>query len=292
MRGDAPRIAVVGHVEHVTLGRFAGVIEPGAVVHLTDARFVPAGGGGIAFAQLCQSGAEVHVFTAVGSDEAGHAVDSRIRAHGSTVHVHAAVRDVEHPRVVVVVDRDGRRTIFVTREPLHPAATDPLPWSTLAECDAVYFTGTDPESLRLARAARSLVVSARRSPALQAAAVAPDVIVGSVEDPRENRELAAYDPAPGALVLTDGPRSIRVIRGGDVTLVDAPPAPEHMVGDYGAGDSFAAALTFFLAHGLSVEEACRRAGPHGAAVLGGLDPLEMQTRLTPLPGAAFASRGA
>lgn len=277
---QAPRIAVVGHVEHVTLGHFAGVIESGAVVHLIDDRFVPAGGGGIAFAQLCRSEAEIHLFTAVGSDEAGRRVEGRIHAHGARVHVHAAARDVEHPRVVVVVDRDGRRTIFVTRDPLHPAASDPLPWSTLVDCDAVYFTGTDPESLRMARAARLLVVSARRSPALQVAAVAPDVIVGSVDDPRENRGLAAYDPAPGALVLTDGPRAIRVFRGGGgVTMVDAPRAPQHVVGDYGAGDSFAAALTFFLAHGLPVEEACRRAGPHGAAVLGGIDPLETQIRL-------------
>ena len=283
-----PRIAVIGHVEHVTLGRFAGVIESGAVVHLTDARFAPAGGGGIAFAQLCRSDAELHLFTAVGSDEAGRAVESRIRAHGVRVHVHAAVRDVEHPRVVVVVDRDGRRTIFVTREPLHPAATDPLPWSILADCDAVYFTGTDPDSLRLARAARLLIVSARRNVALQAAAVAPDVIVGSVEDPRENRELAEYDPAPGALVLTDGPRAISVFRGSGVAMVEAPPAPEHIVGDYGAGDSFAAAMTFFLAHGLAVEEACHHAGPFGSAVLGGLDPLEMQQRLNPdAPPCAF-----
>ena len=278
---SARRIAVVGHVEHVTLGRIAGVVAAGDVVHLSDARFVPGGGGGIAFAQLCQSDAEIHLFTAVGSDDAGRAVERRIRAHhaGARVHVHAAVRAVDHPRVVVVVDRDGRRTIIVTHEPLHPAASDPLPWSTLADCDAVYFTGTDPESLRLARAAPLLVVTARRSAALLAASVAPDVIIGSVEDPRENRELAAYQPAPRALVLTDGPRAVRVYRGTEVSRVDPPPGPEHVVGDYGAGDSFAAAMTFFLAHAPSVEEACRRAGPFGAAVLRGLDPLEGQIPL-------------
>ncbi|HTQ45556.1 MAG TPA: PfkB family carbohydrate kinase [Polyangiaceae bacterium] len=143
----------------------------------------------------------------------------------------------------------------------------------------MYFTGTDPGVLRLARAARHLVVTARRYEALKAAAIAPDVIVGSVADPRENRELAAYDPAPGALVLTDGPRPIRIARGGETTLVDTPPAPDRIVGDYGAGDSFAAALTFFLGSGLSVEESCRRAGPYGSAVLRGLDPLEVQSRL-------------
>jgi ribokinase len=189
------------------------------------------------------------------------------------------VRAVDHPRVVVVVDAHGRRTIIVTADPLQPAATDPLPWSILAGCDAVYFTGTDPESLRLARAARCLVVTARRSAALRAAAIAPDVIVGSVSDPRENAPLDAYDPGPGALVLTDGPRAVRIFRREGTTLIDAPPAPAHIIGDYGAGDSFAGALTFFLAHGLSLEEACRRAGPHGVSVLHGIDPLEMQTRL-------------
>ena len=272
----APRIAVIGHVEHVTLGRFPGALQPGSVVHMQEARFVPAGGGGIAFAQMCRSEAEVHLFTALGIDEAGRAVEARIRAHGPRVHVHAALRDVEHPRVVVVVDEQGRRTIFVTREPLHPAASDPLPWPVLATCDAAYFTGTDPDTLRLARAAKVLVVSARRSQALAAAAVAPDVIVGSVDDPRENRELSAYDPAPGALVLTDGPRAVRVSRDSGVTLVEPTPAPPSIVGDYGAGDSFAAALTFFLACGHPVEEAARRACPAGAAVLRGLDPLEVQ----------------
>ncbi|MGK3994393.1 PfkB family carbohydrate kinase [Sorangium sp. So ce1024] len=274
-----PRIAVVGHVEHVTLGRTEGTPRPGDIVHLQDTRFLPGGGGGIAFAQLCRSDAEVHLFTAFGRGEVAQAVEERIRAGNERVHVHAATRAVDHPRVVIVVDGDGRRTIIVTGSPLQPAATDPLPWSILADCDAVYFTGADPESLRLARAARGLVVTARRSAALRAAAVAPDVVIGSVADPRENAPMDAYDPRPGAQVLTDGPRPVRVFRDEGTTLVDAPPAPDKVVGDYGAGDSFAGALTFFLAHGLSVEEGCRRAGPHGAAVLRGLDPLETQAPL-------------
>ncbi|WP_437968809.1 PfkB family carbohydrate kinase [Sorangium sp. So ce260] len=275
----APRIAVVGHVEHVTLGRTEGVPAPGDIVHLLDARFLPGGGGGLAFAQLCRSDAEIHLFTAVGHDAAARAVEERIRAAPGRVHVHAAARAVDHPRVVVLVDAEGRRTIIVTGAPLQPAATDPLPWSILAGCDAVYFTGADPDSLRLARAARRLLVTARRSAALRAAAVAPDVIIGSASDPRENAPLDAYDPCPGALVLTDGPRPVRVLRPGSTALVDAPPAPDRVVGEYGAGDSFAGALAFHLAHGLPVEEACRRAGPHGAAVLRGIDPLETQIRL-------------
>jgi ribokinase len=283
-----PRIAVVGHVEHVTLGRLEGALEPGGILHLRDTRFIAGGGGGIAFAQLCRSDAEVHFFTAVGRDEAGRAVEARIRAHerrgsrASQVHVHAVVRDEEHPRVVVVVDREGRRTIVVLGEPLHPTASDPLPWSVFAQCDAVYFTGTDSETLRLSRACPHLVVTARRNEVLRAAQVPPDVVIGSVADPRENRELSAYDPAPAALVLTDGPRPVRIHRREGVTHVAAPPAPDRVMGDYGAGDSFAAAMTYFLARASSLENACRSAGPYGASVLRGLDPLELQSPLVAL----------
>lgn len=273
------RIAVVGHVEHVTLGRIDGVPAPGDILHLREARFLPGGGGGLAFTQLCRSDAEVHLFTAVGSDEAGRAVAARLRSASERVQIHAARRAAAHPRVVVVIDAEGHRTIVVTAEPLQPSAGDPLPWSILGRCDAVYFTGSEPKSLRLARSAKRLVVTARRGAALREAAVGPDVILGSLSDPRENAAWGTYDPAPGALVLTDGPRAVHVQRGDGATRVDPPPAPARVLGDYGAGDSFAGALTYFLAHGLSVEEACRRAGPHGAAVLRGIDPLETQMDL-------------
>jgi ribokinase len=273
------RIAVIGHVEHVTLGRAEAPFGPGDIVHLAGTRFLAAGGGGIAFAQMCKSDAEVHFFTAVGDDAGGRAVLARISSAGPHVQVHAAERAGEHPRVVVIVGADGRRSIIVTRPPLQPAASDPLPWSTLGTCDAVYFTGADPESVRLARRAPLLVVTARRIEALRAAGVAPDVIVGSASDPRENAPFGAYEPPPGALVLTDGPRPVRILRKDREARVDAPPAPAIIQGDYGAGDSFAASLTYYLARGLVVEEACRRAGPHGAAVLAGIDPFENQLPL-------------
>jgi ribokinase len=278
---SALRIAVVGHVEHVTLGAAEGAIAPGNIVHLREPRFLPGGGGGVAFAQLCRSDAEIHLFTALGHDDAGRAIAARLALSPAHVQVHAASRPVDHPRVVVILDDSAHRTVVVTRAPLQPAASDPLPWALLAGCDAVYFTGADPQTLRLARAARRLLVTARRSAALRAAAVSPDVILGSLADPRENAAWQSYAVSPGALVLTDGARPVRVLRGEALSLVDAPSPPDRILGDYGAGDSFAGALTYFLAHGLSVEEACRRAGPHGAAVLRGIDPLETQVPLSP-----------
>jgi ribokinase len=274
------RLAVVGHVEHVTLGRAARAVGPGEIVHLADARFLAGGGGGLAFSQLCRSDAEIHFFTAVGGDEAGRAVEARIAGASPHARVHAAKREEAHPRVMVVVDPAGRRTIVVSAPPLQPRAGDALPWELLAGCDGVYFTGADPATLTLARAARRLVVTARRLEALRASGVAPDVVVGSASDPREDAPFSAYHPPPGALVLTDGAGPLRVTRAGGAALVPAPAAPAQILGDYGAGDSFAAALTYFTALGLPVEEACRRAGPYGAAVLAGIDPTEVQAQLT------------
>jgi ribokinase len=272
-----PKIAVVGHAEHVTLGAVERVPAPGEIVHMQGARVIAGGGGALAFAQLARGDAEVHFFTAVGSDDAGALVRARLERWPGAF-VHAAVRDVPHPRVVVMVDAGGRRTIVVTAEPLQPSGDDALPWATLGGFDAVYFTGSEPRSLSLARAARRLVVTARRRPTLTAAGVAADVVVGSASDPREDAPLEAYEPRPGALVLTDGPRAIRVFSP-HLQLVDAPAAVASPRGDYGAGDRFAGALTYFVAAGMVVADAARAAGPYGAAVLGGVDPLEHQAPL-------------
>jgi ribokinase len=277
---NAPRIAVVGHVEHVTLGLVDTVPSPGDIVHLQHPRFLPGGGGGLAFAQLVRSDAELHLFTALGNDDCGAWVRERISNQRPGVTIHAATRAEPHPRVVVMIDPAGKRTIIVAHDPLQPRGDDPLPWSILATCDAVYFTGADPASLVHARAARRLVATARRRPIIVAACVSPEVALGSVSDPRENAPLDAYgDFAPAALLLTDGPRPMKLARKGAVTHVDAPPPIDAPKGDYGAGDSFAAAFTYFFARGASVEDAARAAGPFGAAVLRGIDPLEQQRTL-------------
>src|SRR6185369_5305397 len=116
-----PRLAVVGHVEHVTLGRVDAAPRPGDIVHLRDARFLPGGGGGLAFLQLCKSDAELLLFTAFGADDGGRAVEAAARAARADAQIHGARRAEPHPRVVVWVDPEGRRTVLVTVDPLQPA---------------------------------------------------------------------------------------------------------------------------------------------------------------------------
>jgi ribokinase len=188
-------------------------------------------------------------------------------------------RDVPHTRDLVLVTPDGERTIVVVGQPLHPAASDPLPWKLLATCDAAYFTAEDPEALRAAREARLLVVTARRRGALAASGVHADVVVGSAADPREASALADYVVPPRALVLTEGEAGGRIETAAGTVRFAAPAKPPRVESAYGAGDTFAAAMTYYLAAGLPVADACGRAGPHGAAVLRALDPREAQLPL-------------
>ncbi|MCC6850137.1 MAG: sugar kinase [Deltaproteobacteria bacterium] len=269
------RVAVVGHAQHVTLAAVPALPAPGDILHLEHPTSIAGGGGAITFFQLVRSPAEVHFFTALGTDGAGAEVEAALRASRATIH--AAHRARAHHRDLVLVTPDGERTIIVLQPPLHPKIGDPLPWNVLADCDAVFFTGDDPAVLRAARAGRLLVATARRAAVIAAAGVEVDVLVGSLNDPRESAN--DYPVPPRALVLTDGARGGRVITASGSEPFAAPPAPLRVAGSYGAGDSFAGALTWYLVAGLSLKDACERAGPHGAAVLAGTNPLEHQRPL-------------
>lgn len=271
------KIAVIGHAEHVTIARVPQLPAPGDIAHLDDPVTIAGGGGAIAFHQLEKSDADVHFFTAIGTDDASLYVYNEIASTRATIH--AALRMESHTRDIVLITPDSERTILVIGRPLHPAADDLLSWDILATCDAVYFTGEDPETLKLARNASLLVVTARRAHVLAAAGVTVDVIVGSVKDPRENRSLAAYAIPPRALILTDGAGGGAIETAAGTTRFAAPVVSTPIVGQYGAGDTFAAALTYYAAQEMSLAEACSRAAHHGAAVLAGINPIEHQMRL-------------
>ncbi len=62
------RLAVVGHVEHVTDRRGRRVARGRRIVHVAAPRAFPGGGGGVALYQLSRSSAEVLLFTALGNE--------------------------------------------------------------------------------------------------------------------------------------------------------------------------------------------------------------------------------
>jgi ribokinase len=269
-------LGVIGHVEHITLGRVAALPGAGDIAHLIGPHALAGGGGGITFFQLVRSSAEVHLFTALGDDEAARFVEQAIGATGARIY--AARRAQAHTRDIVMIGPDGDRTILVIGPPLHPQADDPLPWDTLDQLDGVYFTAQDPALLARARRARIVVATARRRDCIIASGVALDVIVGSTSDPRERSTRADYPVPPTAVIMTEGARGGTVETAAGVTRFAAP-SVEARGGAYGAGDSFAGALTYYLAAGLAPAAAAERAAHHGAAVVSSFDPLTAQLAL-------------
>lgn len=268
------RVAVVGHVEWV---RFAAVERMPAPGHITQARehwLEPAGGGSVAAVRLQELAGACDFFTAVGSDEAGRLALERLVERG--LRIHHAVRDQPQRRAFTFLDDAGERTITLLGPKLHPYGRDPLPWRDLAEIDAVYFCAGDADALRAARQARVLVATARELATLQEAGVELDALVHSGSDLAERYEVGQLDPPPKLVVTTMGREGGRYVAGDREGTFAAAELPAPLRDAYGAGDSFAAGLTFALGSGWPVERAVAFAARCGAACAGGRGPYSGQ----------------
>ena len=265
------RTAVVGHLEWIEFGHVERVPAAGAIVHASDPWEEPGGGGAVSAVQLARLGGDCTFYTALGDDERG--AWSRRRLAELGVRVEAVTRNEPTRRGVVFVDANGERTITTLGQRLEPAAADRLPWNELEGVDAVYFTAGDVGALRAARDARALVATSRIADLLARADVRLDAVVGSAADPAEAFDPDALADPPALIVRTQGRRGGRYEtadgRSGRYEAV-APPGP--VVDTYGAGDSFAAGLTFALGSGMETERALSLAARCGAWCAAGRGP--------------------
>jgi ribokinase len=265
------RTAVVGHTEWIEFGHVDHVPKPGDIVHATGAWEEPGGGGAVASVQLARLAGSCTFFTALGDDDRA---DWTRRALGERdVRVEAVVRNEPSRRAVVFVDRNGERTITTFGRRLEPVMSDPLPWDELELADAVYFTAGDAATLQNARRARVLVATSRVMDLLANADVYLDAVVGSGRDPGERFDPDALSTPPSLVVRTDSRRGGRfeTADGRDGSYEVVPP-PGPVVDTYGAGDCFAAGLTYALGAGLAVEEALALAAKCGAWCVAGQGP--------------------
>ena len=261
------RVAVVGHVEWVEFVRVERVPLPGEIIHATETWAEPAGGGAVAAMQLLKLAGSATLFTALGDDELGRRAADELRAMG--LRVEAVFRPEPQRRAITFVDSDGERTITVIGDRMVPRADDPLPWQELADYDAVYLTGGDPGAVRAARRARVLVATPRALASLAAAGVELDALVGSSTDANEVYRHGDLEPPPRVVVRTAGARGGTYELNGRVVAFPAAARP-HVGGDaYGAGDSFAACLTYGLGARLAIEETLLLAARCGAAARSG-----------------------
>jgi ribokinase len=266
-------VAVVGHVEWVDFLHVERVPLSGEIVQATDAWQAAAGGGADAAVQLRKLAGSATLYTALGDDPLGRWALEELSGRG--LRVETVWRREPQRRAVCFLDSDGERTIALLGPKLVAHGEDPLPWNELAGTDGVYFTGGDAEAVRAARRAKVLVASARELSVLRGAGVELDVLVGSARDDAERYE-GGLDPAPRYVVRTEGREGGTVEPGGRF-----PPAslPGPLVDTYGAGDAFAAGLTFGLASGLAIDGALELAARCGASVLSGRGPYEAQLEL-------------
>ena len=269
------RMAVVGHTEWGTFARVEHLPRVGEIVHASEWWELPGGGGAGAVVQLAKLAGAATFYTALGDDDIGHRTVDELSAMGVTMH--AAFRKSASRRVVTHVDSEGERTITVLGERLAPSGHDRLPWTALAETDGVYLTAADAGALRLARRAGVLVATPRAGPVLRESGVQLDALVGSALDPSESYTVGDIEPAPHLIVRTEGARGGSIeFHDGRVERFAPGPLAGPVVDRYGAGDAFAAGLTFALARGDDPSAAVVLAARCGAAAITGRGPYQGQ----------------
>lgn len=270
-----PLVAVVGHVEWVEFARVERVPRAGEIVHARETFEEAGGGGGVAAVQLARLAGKADLLTALGADAVGSRAREALSASG--VAVHAALRERPQRRAFTLLDDAGERTITVLGERIVPHGDDALPWERLRGADGVYFTGGDPAALRAARQGRVLVATPRAREAISAAGVKLDVLVHSGSDAGEQVAPGELPVAPRLVVTTLGERGGRWrSEGGDEGRWVAAPLPGRVADAYGAGDTFAAALTFALAAGRNLATALDLAARCSAACITGRGPYEAE----------------
>jgi ribokinase len=269
------RAAVVGHVEWIRFARVERMPASGEIVHASDYWEEPGGGGAVSAVQLRKLAGNATFFTAFGHDDVGAAAREHLERMG--VRVEAVTRPEDQRHAFVHTEASAERTITVIGDRLGPKAGDPLAWDDLHETDAVYFTAGDPDAVRKARAARVLVATARDLETLQPAGVEIDALVSSGKDAGERYSRGDLDPEPKLVIRTAGSEGGEwEARDGRRGRWDPTPLPGPPVDAYGAGDSFAAGLTYGLGAGLDVDRALSLAARCGAACLTGRGPYEGQ----------------
>jgi ribokinase len=271
------RVAVVGHVEWVTFASVPHLPRAGEIVHAESFWDEAGGGGAVAAVQLAKLAGSALFLTALGDDALGRRARERLEELG--VDVRAVTRDRPQRRAFTHTEPAGERTITVLGERLVPSGEDDLPWDLLRDADAVYLTGGDAAAVRAARAARVLVATPRAQPALGLAGVELDVLVHSGSDPGEVYAPGDLDPPPRLVVTTRGKEGGAYTAAGAEHAFKAAEVPGPLRDAYGAGDSFAAGLTFALGRGDTIEDALAFAARCGAANMTGRGPYAGQLRL-------------
>lgn len=258
------QVAVVGHVEWISFLAVDQPPTPGLVLRAPEERVEAGGGGGVAAAELARLAGAATLVTAVGADALGRAIPGTFASAG--VRVIGPTRREAHRRAVTLIDPSGERTIVVVG-PAQAATGAEIDPAIFADFDAVYFCKGDAALLRAVRRARVVVATARVLDVAREAGVRLDALVRSAVDPHERYVDGDLPVAPALNATTEGAAGgfWRTATEQGRWAAVAPPGPVYDA--YGAGDCFAAGLTWALGAGMGPQAAVDFAAGRGAAAL-------------------------
>jgi ribokinase len=280
------RACVVGSTNVDLVMQVPHLPGAGETVVGASARREPGGKGGNQAVALARLGASVRFVSAVGADDEGAWSLARLREEGVGVEDVAQV-DAPTGLAVVTVDAQGENCIVVASgansHVVAPAAIDAdvvllsleVPLTTVAAAAAA------------ARACDAVVVL-NAAPARPLPGALLDVVDVLVVNEPEWHALGR--PSSGQVVVTLGAAGCRVIQDGTSTALAA--VPVEVVDSTGAGDCFAAALSYALASGQPLEQAASLAVRAAAVCVtrpgarGGLPTLAEVTALRGTGGTA------
>ena len=207
----------------------------------------------------------------MGEDELGRRAEKALRANGLRLRGRGSAAP---QRRALTVPGFPRRAHDHRARQLHPLGDDPSREPSWTRADGVY--RGRPGGATPARRARVLVATARELPTLQLRRRSARRAVHSARDPAERYEPGDIHPAQRLVVSTEGSDGGRYVADGKEGRWAPAPLPGPLADTYGAGDSFAAGLTFALARGLAPQEAVELASglprplrPTGLEPLGG-----------------------
>lgn len=274
-------VVVVGSINVDLVVRVAALPVPGETVIGRDLAEAPGGKGANAAAAAAALGARTTLVGAVGDDERGRAMRTRLIADGVDVRAVAVVDDPTGV-ALIAVDDAGENAIVVApgaNRAVDPAGAMAAVEGLPASGSAVLANLEAPLPVVIAAAAASqsrdvpFVLNpapARRLPP-ELVATCAVIIPNGVEAP-----VVHGDGAAG--LLADGAGAVVVTRGGDgcelhtaAGVERIPAVPADVVDTTGAGDAFCACLTVALAAGHDLRRAAElavRAGARAVATPG------------------------
>ncbi len=277
---SSPRICVVGSTNMDLNSYVKRLPRKGETIHGQRFEISYGGKGANQAVMAAKLGAAVSMVTRVGEDVFGRDALSNFAAHGIDTSQIRTCADTSTGVAAITIDQDGNNTIVVTPGANFQvsvadveAAKSMIRQAQVVICQLEIPSEATLAALRMGREAGAITLF---NPAPAQADLPPEfyavsdifcpneteaaTLTGMPVTTMEEAEAAAKEllrRGAGTVILTLGERGSFLVTPTKSVMV--PSTPVKAVDTTGAGDAFVGSVAFFLARGLSLEDAMNRA---------------------------------